>query len=364
MERLKAGMKENAVSYLLFLRIVPIFPFWLVNLACRIVGVRLSLFAATTFVGIMPGTWPFRPQGRGWTASCWRRRRPIEACLATGSAHCYFDFSLRTLATPGLMAPSRRWAASRCCRSCCGGSACCRPTRPPRARSPNSTSDPPLATMESVARCNPLQDPGDPFDRIADSRPLRHRRRIGVACRWQPSPPAWAFPSCSSRRRKLGGECLNVGCVPSKALLAAAHAAEAVRSTTPFGIAASKPRIDPARVHRPCSRGHRRHRPQRFRRAVHGDGRHACCAARRSSRTRARVVVGDVVIKARRFVIATGSRPAIPPVPGLAEAPFLTNETIFDLTTRPERLADPRRRTGRHRDGAGLPPPRLGGDRR
>ena len=46
------------------------------------------------------------------------------------------------------------------------------------------------------------------------------------------------------------------------------------------------------------------------------------------------VVVGDTVIKARRFVIATGSRPAIPPVPGLAEAPFLTNDTIFDLTSR------------------------------
>ena len=63
--------------------------------------------------------------------------------------------------------------------------------------------------------------------------------------------------------------------------------------------------------------------------------------------------VGDATIRARRFVIATGSRPAVPPIPGLADTPFLTNETLFDLRRAPERLLDPRRRPGRRRDGAG-----------
>jgi uncharacterized membrane protein YdjX (TVP38/TMEM64 family) len=102
-ERLKAGMKENAVSYLLFLRIVPIFPFWLVNLACALIGVRLSLFAATTFVGIMPGTLAFSAAGSGLDSVVLAQKAAYEACLATGNAHCYFQFSLRTLATPGLI---------------------------------------------------------------------------------------------------------------------------------------------------------------------------------------------------------------------------------------------------------------------
>ena len=50
------------------------------------------------------------------------------------------------------------------------------------------------------------------------------------------------------------------------------------------------------------------------------------------------VVVGDVEIRARRVVIATGSTPALPPIPGLDEGPYLTNESVFDLTERPDRL--------------------------
>ena len=52
-------------------------------------------------------------------------------------------------------------------------------------------------------------------------------------------------------------------------------------------------------------------------------------------RDKATVAVGDFEIKARRFVIATGSSPAVPPIPGLDETPYLTNETIFDLKRCP-----------------------------
>jgi uncharacterized membrane protein YdjX (TVP38/TMEM64 family) len=102
-ERLAAGLKDNAVSYLLFLRFVPIFPFWLVNLACALMGVRLSLFATTTFLGITPGTLAFSAAGSGLDSVVMAQKAAYEACIASGSAHCYFQFSLRTLATPGLM---------------------------------------------------------------------------------------------------------------------------------------------------------------------------------------------------------------------------------------------------------------------
>ena len=115
------------------------------------------------------------------------------------------------------------------------------------------------------------------------------------------------------------------------------HAAETVRSTTPFGIAASRPRIDPARVHDHVHRVIAAIAPndsaERFTAmgvtVLRGEAKFA------DART---VVVGDTMIKARRVIIATGSRPAVPPIPGLADAPFLTNDTIFDLSTRPDRL--------------------------
>ena len=76
------------------------------------------------------------------------------------------------------------------------------------------------------------------------------------------------------------------------------------------------------------------------------------------------VVVGDQYsIRARRFVIATGSTPAIPPIPGLDSGPFLTNETIFDLTDAAAPSRHHRRRADRPGDGARLPPPRQRGDR-
>ena len=149
---------------------------------------------------------------------------------------------------------------------------------------------------------------------------------------------AFGVPVVLVERGRMGGECLNVGCVPSKALLAAAHVAETFRRATRFGIAAAKPRIDPERV-----QDHLRDviagiapndSAERFGamgvRVLRGEARFA---------DPRHVVVGGLRIKARRFVVATGSRPLMPEIPGLADGPILTNETIFDLTTRPERLA-------------------------
>ena len=69
------------------------------------------------------------------------------------------------------------------------------------------------------------------------------------------------------------------------------------------------------------------------------------------------------MIKARRFVIATGSRPFVPPIPGLEDVPYYTNETIFDLRERPEHLIDHRRWPDRHGNGAGASAAGLQGHR-
>jgi pyruvate/2-oxoglutarate dehydrogenase complex dihydrolipoamide dehydrogenase (E3) component len=129
---------------------------------------------------------------------------------------------------------------------------------------------------------------------------------------------------------EMGGDCLNYGCVPSKSLIAAAHAAHQVRSSHRFGVRAAVPEIDmeAVRAHvRSVIAGIAPHDSQeRFEqlgvRVVRDYGKFT------DLRT---VVAGNYEIHARRYVIATGSSPLVPPIPGVGETPFLTNETVFDI---------------------------------
>jgi pyruvate/2-oxoglutarate dehydrogenase complex dihydrolipoamide dehydrogenase (E3) component len=135
----------------------------------------------------------------------------------------------------------------------------------------------------------------------------------------------------------MGGDCLNTGCVPSKALLAAAHAAQAVRSAGRFGVNGHEPTVDFARVHAHVHGVIGAIAPHDSVERFEGLGVTVIRAAARFTGP-AEVEAGGQRIRARRFVIATGSSAAVPPVPGLADVPFLTNETVFGLTERPEHL--------------------------
>jgi pyruvate/2-oxoglutarate dehydrogenase complex dihydrolipoamide dehydrogenase (E3) component len=138
-------------------------------------------------------------------------------------------------------------------------------------------------------------------------------------------------------KHKMGGDCLNTGCVPSKALLAAGHAAEVVRNAARFGLKGVEPKVDFAAVrdHLRCviARIEPHDSVERF----EGLGVSVIKAAARFTGPR-EIVAGDTVVRARRFVVATGSSPALPPVPGLDGVAVLTNETIFELSARPDHL--------------------------
>ncbi|MBV8535684.1 MAG: FAD-dependent oxidoreductase, partial [Alphaproteobacteria bacterium] len=138
-------------------------------------------------------------------------------------------------------------------------------------------------------------------------------------------------------RGKMGGDCLNYGCVPSKSLIAAARAAHAVRGAQRFGVAAGEPAIDFGRV-----RDHVRGviagiAPNDSVERFTGLGVRVIQAAARFT-GRDEVEAGDVRVRARRFVIATGSSASVPAIPGLAGVPYVTNETIFDLDQAPGHL--------------------------
>jgi len=138
-------------------------------------------------------------------------------------------------------------------------------------------------------------------------------------------------------KHRMGGDCLNTGCVPSKALLAAAHAAQSAREAGRFGVVLPEPAIDFARVHAHVHGVIGAIAPHDSVERFEGLGVTVIQGAARFTGP-AEVEAAGQRISARRFVIATGSTAAVPPVPGLSETPFLTNESVFDLTELPGHL--------------------------
>ena len=135
---------------------------------------------------------------------------------------------------------------------------------------------------------------------------------------------------------EMGGDCLNTGCVPSKALLAAAKAAQA-RRVGGFGVAATEPQVDFAGAKDHVQRVIAQIAPLDSQERFEGLGVQVIRAwGQFISPTE--LQAGDDVIRARRFVIATGSHALVPPIPGLDAVPYLTNETIFALQERPAHL--------------------------
>ncbi len=138
-------------------------------------------------------------------------------------------------------------------------------------------------------------------------------------------------------RDKMGGDCLNYGCIPSKALIAAGHTAHIMRHADRFGVQSVTPSVDYVKV-RDHVRG--------VIAAIEPND-----SVERFTGLGVRVIKGAAEfvgpgeieadgrrIKAKRFVIATGSAAMVPPIPGLDAVPYLTNETVFDLDHRPEHL--------------------------
>ncbi len=130
-------------------------------------------------------------------------------------------------------------------------------------------------------------------------------------------------------RDKMGGDCLNTGCVPSKALLAAAKRAQQMRAPNNFGIEPQDPAIDYQAVHNHVHRTIAAIAPNDSVERFQALGVHVLLHEAHF-KDRKTVQAGPYEIRARRTIIATGSSPAIPPIEGLADVNFFTNETIFE----------------------------------
>lgn len=135
-------------------------------------------------------------------------------------------------------------------------------------------------------------------------------------------------------RDSLGGSCINYGCTPSKAFLAAAHAAGRARKAKSLGIHAQV-EVDFSSVMQRV-RGIREQFNQGVRKRLENAGVRVVCAE--ASFSGVRTVTGEVTIQAPLVVINTGTSSLIPKISGLAQTPFLTNRNFFDLQELPPRL--------------------------
>jgi len=136
---------------------------------------------------------------------------------------------------------------------------------------------------------------------------------------------------------KMGGDCLNYGCVPSKALLAAGRAAAAHRKGNAFGVTPDEPVLDFAAAKDHVARVIAAIEPHDSQERFEGLGVQVIRDYARFTGPN-QVEAGGKTIRARRFVVATGSSPFVPPIPGLDSVPYLTNETLFDQRDAPGHL--------------------------
>jgi pyruvate/2-oxoglutarate dehydrogenase complex dihydrolipoamide dehydrogenase (E3) component len=135
----------------------------------------------------------------------------------------------------------------------------------------------------------------------------------------------------------MGGDCLNFGCVPSKSFIAAAKAAHAQRSSAAYGVAAVEPRVDYAKVMEHVSRVIATIAPHDSQERFEKLGVTVVRAQARFTGARHLEADGKIY-NARKIVIATGSRAGVPPISGLKEVAYLTNETIFKNRVLPKHL--------------------------
>jgi pyruvate/2-oxoglutarate dehydrogenase complex dihydrolipoamide dehydrogenase (E3) component len=136
---------------------------------------------------------------------------------------------------------------------------------------------------------------------------------------------------------RMGGDCLNYGCVPSKALIAAAKRVNTSATAGIFGVDA-QPKVEFNRTYRHVRKVIATIAPNDSAQRFAGLGVRVIAGTARFADPTTVTIDDSTMVRARRFVVATGSSPAIPPIPGLTQTRHFTNETIFDLSELPSHL--------------------------
>ncbi|MCC7546668.1 MAG: FAD-dependent oxidoreductase [Burkholderiales bacterium] len=287
---LDRGVEKEGAFYLFTLRLVPVFPFFVINLAMGLTAMKARTFYWVSQTGMLPGTIVY---------------------VNAGTQLARID-SLHGILSPALLLSFAL-----------------------------------LGVFPLIARR--IVDALRARQVYADwKRPARFDRNlivIGAGSAGLVS--AYIAAAVKAKvtlieKHRMGGDCLNTGCVPSKSLLRTARLAAQMRRAGEFGIERVEPRVDFARV------------MERVQRVIGVIARHdsverytalgvECMAGNATIDTPWSVIVTDGTGATRRLttraiVIAAGARPFIPPIPGLEQVGYLTSDTVWDLRALPVRL--------------------------
>ncbi|MGE6606024.1 FAD-dependent oxidoreductase [Halomonas sp. NPDC076908] len=285
LEAVNRGVEREGAFYLFMLRLVPVFPFFLINLVMGLTRIKTVTFYWVSQLAMLPGTAVFVNAGG--------QLGELESLGSIVSPMLLASFALLAVFP---------WIARR--------------------------------IVLLVQRRNAYQ---------GFTRPKRFDYDIvvigGGSAGLVTSYIASAVKAKVAlvEKHKMGGDCLNTGCVPSKALIRAARAAHEVRTAHRFGVTASELKIDFAKVMEHVKQAIKDIEPhdsvERYSNLgveVYQD--HATLLSPWE------VQVGDKTLTARHIVLATGARPRVPSLPGIEGAPVLTSENLWSLTELPKRL--------------------------
>ncbi len=282
---INAGVEKDGAFYLFGLRLVPVFPFFVINLVMGLTPIKATTFYWVSQLGMLPGTAVFVNAGTQLAG--------IETLSGLLSPGLLLSFAL--LGVFPLVA--RKLLALLSARKVYQG------LTPPRS-----------------------------FD--------QDMVVIGAGSGGLVS--AYIAAAVKARvtlieRHAMGGDCLNTGCVPSKALIKSARVAQSIREADKYGIQAQHPDIDFAAV------------MERVQTVISKIEPHD--SVERYTDLGVNVVIGEAKvidpwtvevngqrITARNLVIATGARPFVPPIPGLDDVGYYTSDNIWELRERPARL--------------------------
>ncbi|MDL0432794.1 FAD-dependent oxidoreductase [Marinobacter sp. TBZ242] len=288
--RMDRGIKKDGAFYLATLRLVPVFPFFLINLAMGLTAMKLKTYALVSWVAMLPGTFVYVNAGT--------QLAQIESTGDIVSADLLLSFALLGLFPliakfiVGFIRKRRVYAGWQ---------------------KPDSFD------------YNLLVIGGGSAGLVSAYIAAAVKAKVALI-----------------EKDKMGGDCLNTGCVPSKALIRSAKAADTMRHANRYGLESVPVKGSfkniMNRVQDVIAKVEPHDSPERYRKlgvdcisgtasfvspweleVVHNDGR-------------------TERLTARSIVVATGGRPAVPPIPGLAEMEPLTSDNLWSLDTQPERL--------------------------
>ncbi|WP_075880914.1 FAD-dependent oxidoreductase [Vreelandella massiliensis] len=284
-ERINRGVERDGALYLFTLRLVPIFPFFIINLVMGLTRIKTVTYYWVSQVAMLPGTVIYVNAGGqlGELESLSGILSP--SLLASFALLAVFPWIARRIA---LLVQKRKMYQAF--------------TRP-------STFDYDILVIG-----------GGSAGLVTSYIASAVNAKVALV-----------------EKHKMGGDCLNTGCVPSKALIRAARAAHEIRTAERFGVSASEPSIDFAQVMRHVHQAIADIEPHDSVERYSNLGV-AVYQAQATLTSPWEVRVGDQTLSARHIVIATGARPRIPSLPGIEGAPVLTSETLWSLTEQPKRL--------------------------